>query len=96
MHEEIRVEEAKPSSSTKLPEARKDLTQETIRIPVEHEDVDVRRVPEVLEELVIHKTPVTETRHISEQVRSEKFEVSDKTKEHMSEEEKRKNANAKI
>ncbi|MGD6851546.1 MAG: YsnF/AvaK domain-containing protein [Candidatus Bathyarchaeia archaeon] len=94
MHEEIRVEEAKPSASTKVPEVRRDLTQETIKIPVEHEDVDIRRTPEVKEELVIHKTPVTETRHISEEVRSEKFEVSDKTKANILDEEKKKNANA--
>ncbi len=95
MHEELKVEEVKASSSTKIPqEVRKDLTPETIRIPVEHEDVDVTRTPEVTEELVIHKTPVTETRHISEEVRSERFEVSDKTRATALEEEKKKHSTA--
>ncbi len=91
-HEELRIEEAKPSSSTKIPEVRKDLTQETIRIPVEHEDVDVVKTPEVKEELLIHKTPVTETRHISEEIRSERFEVSDKTRATLEEEKKKRSA----
>lgn len=89
-HEELRVEEVKPSSSTKVPEVRNDLTQEVIRIPVVHEDIDVAKTPEVKEELLIHKTPITETRHISEQIRSEKFEVSDNTKTNVLQEEKKK------
>lgn len=94
-HEELKVEEVKSSSGTKVPqEVRKDLTEEIIRIPVEHEDVDVTKTPEVQEELVIHKTPVTETRHISEEVRTEKFEVSDNTKAHALEEEKKKRSTA--
>jgi uncharacterized protein (TIGR02271 family) len=90
MHEEIRIEEAKPSSSTKMPEARKDMTSETIRVPVRHEDVDISKTPEVREEVIVHKTPVTETRHISEQIRSERFEVNDKTRVNVQDEEKRK------
>jgi uncharacterized protein (TIGR02271 family) len=88
-HEELRVETVKPSSSTKIPEFRRDLTQETIRIPVTHEDVDVAKTPEVREELLIRKTPVTETRRISEEIRSEKYEVSDKTKATLEEEKKK-------
>lgn len=94
MHEEIRIEEAKPSGTTRIPESRRDMTNETIRVPVRHEDVDVTRTPEVREEVIVHKTPVTETRHISEQVRSEKFEVTDKTREHALDEEKKKRSNA--
>ncbi|MCW3998682.1 MAG: YsnF/AvaK domain-containing protein [Candidatus Bathyarchaeota archaeon] len=89
MHEEIRIEEARPASGTKVPEVRRDLNEETIKIPVRHEDVDVRRTPEVKEELVIHRTPVTETRRISEDVRSERFEVTDKTKATLEEEKKK-------
>jgi uncharacterized protein (TIGR02271 family) len=90
MHEEIRIEEAKPSSGTKMPEARRDMTPETIRVPVMHEDVDVTKTPEVREEVIVHKTPVTETRHISEQIRSEKFEVKDNTRVAAFDEEKKK------
>lgn len=89
-HDEIRVEEVQPSSSTKIPEMKKGLTEETIRIPVEHEDVDIVKRPEVREELIIHKTPITETRHISEDIQSEKFQISDKTKDTALEEEKKK------
>ncbi len=90
MHEEIRIEEATPSNSMNMPEARKEMTPETIRIPVRHEDVDVTKTPEVREEVIVHKTPVTETRHISEQIRSERFEVKDNARATVMDEEKRK------
>lgn len=92
-HEEISIEEVKPSGTTKVPEMRKDMTEQVIRIPVEHEDIDIRKSPEVREELVVHKKPVTETRHISEDVRSEKYQVSDKTKDAYLEEQKKKRQN---
>jgi uncharacterized protein (TIGR02271 family) len=90
MHEEIRIEEAKPSDTTRMPEAKRDMNTETIRVPVRHEDVDVTRTPEVKEEVIVHRTPVTETRHISEQVRSEKVEVKDTTRANVLDEEKKK------
>ena len=90
MHEEIRIEEAKPGNMTRMPEAKRDMNTETIRVPVRHEDVDVSRTPEVKEEVIVHRTPVTENRHISEQVRSEKFEVNDSTRAHALDEEKKK------
>jgi uncharacterized protein (TIGR02271 family) len=90
MHEELRIEEAKPSGNTAVPAMKNDLNREEIRIPVSHEDVDVKKTPEVREELVIHKTPVTETRHISEEVRSEKFETSGNLKGSALEDEKKK------
>jgi uncharacterized protein (TIGR02271 family) len=90
MHEEIRIEEAKPGNMTRMPEAKRDMNSETIRVPVRHEDVDVTRTPEVKEEVIVHRTPVTETRHISEQVRSEKFDVNDNTRVHAMDEEKKK------
>jgi uncharacterized protein (TIGR02271 family) len=97
MHEELRVEKV-TSSSTTVPEAKKDMSPEIIRIPLSHEDVEVTKTPEVREEIVIRKTPVVETRHISEEIRSEKFEVSDKTKaareEEIKEQEKKKQAMA--
>lgn len=78
-HEEVSIEEVKPSANTKVPQWRDDMTEEVIRIPVEHEDIDIRKTPEVQRELVIHKKPVTETRRISEEVRSERYQVSDET-----------------
>jgi uncharacterized protein (TIGR02271 family) len=90
MHEELRIEEAKPSANMPVPEMKRDMTQETIKINLAHEDVDVKKTPEVREELIIHKTPVTETRHISEDIRSEKFTTSDNIKGTALDEERRK------
>jgi uncharacterized protein (TIGR02271 family) len=73
-----------------MPEAKRDMNAETIRVPVRHEDVDVTRTPEVKEEVIVHRKPVTETRHISEQVRSEKFDVKNNTRAAALDEEKRK------
>jgi len=87
-HEEISIEETKPSS-TRVSEPKSEWRTETIRVPVKHEDVDVSKTAEVREEVVVHKKPVTETRHISEQVRSEKFSVSDNTKATLEEERKK-------
>jgi uncharacterized protein (TIGR02271 family) len=70
-------------------EPKSEWRTETIRVPVKHEDVDVSKTAEVREEVVVHKKPVTETRHISEQVRSEKFSVSDNTKATLEEERKK-------
>jgi uncharacterized protein (TIGR02271 family) len=89
MHEELTIEEAKPSSTTKIPEMKKGLTPEEYKVTLSHEDVDVRKTPEVKEELIIHKTPVTETRHISEEIRSEKFTTSDNIKGTALEEERK-------
>jgi uncharacterized protein (TIGR02271 family) len=95
MHEELRIEKVQ-TSGTEVPEAKKDMSEEVIRIPLSHEDVEVTKTPEVREELVIRKTPIHETRHISEDIRSEKFEVTDNTKaareEEMKEAEKKKRA----
>lgn len=85
MHQVITIERAKPSSSTTVPKFSNDLKPEVINVTLEHEVVDVTKTPEVREELLIHRTPVTETRHVSEEIRSEKFETSD----HFEEEKKK-------
>lgn len=84
MHQVITIERAKPSSTT-VPKFSNDLKPEVINVTLEHEVVDVTKTPEVREELLIHRTPVTETRHVSEEIRSEKFETSD----HFEEEKKK-------
>ncbi len=88
-HEELRIE-TRPASSTNVPEMKRGLEPEEIRIPLEHEDVDVKKTPIVREEIVIRKRPVTETRRVSEDIRSEKFETSDNIKRSTYEEEKKK------
>jgi len=88
-HEELKIE-TRPASSTSVPEMRQGLEPEEIKIPLEHEDVDVKKTPIVREELVIRKRPVTETRRISEEIRSEKYTTSDNIKGSTFEEEKKK------
>ena len=73
---------------------RRGLEPEEIKIPLEHEDVDVKKTPIVREEIVIRKRPVTETRRVSEDIRSEKFETSDNIKKSTFEEEKKKHQQA--
>jgi len=89
MHEVITIERAKPSSTTKVPEVSKGLTPEVYKVTLEHEAVDVTKTPEIKEELVIRKKPVTENVHISEEIRSERFETSDNLERNTLEDEKK-------
>lgn len=92
MHQVITIERAKPSSSTTTaPKFSDSLTPEVVKVTLEHEVVDVTKTPEVREELLIHRTPVTETRHVSEEIRSEKFETSDNVMTTLEEEKKKRN-----
>ena len=50
---------------------------ETIRVPLRAEDVDVRKDTRVVEEVVISKRPVTETKRVSETVRREEIDVDE-------------------
>jgi uncharacterized protein (TIGR02271 family) len=77
MHEVITIERAKPLSTDKIPNVTTGMTPEVYKVTLEHESVDVTKTPEIKEELVIHKRPVTENVHVSEEIRSERFETSD-------------------
>lgn len=50
---------------------------ETIRVPLRAEDVDVRKDARVVEEVEISKRPVTETKRVSETVRREEIDVDE-------------------
>jgi uncharacterized protein (TIGR02271 family) len=50
---------------------------ETIRVPLRAEDVDVRKDTRVVEEVVISKRPVTETKRVSDTVRREEVDVDE-------------------
>jgi uncharacterized protein (TIGR02271 family) len=89
MHEVITIERAMPSSTDKMPEVTTGMNPEVYRVTLEHEAVDVTKTPEIKEELVIHKRPVTENVHVSEEIRSEKYETSDNLWKNTSEEEKK-------
>jgi uncharacterized protein (TIGR02271 family) len=51
-------------------------SEEEIRIPLKEEHVKVTKEPYVKEEVSVKKKPVTETRQVSNEVRSEKLKVS--------------------
>jgi uncharacterized protein (TIGR02271 family) len=90
MHQVITIERVKPSGNAIVPNVSTDLKPEVIKVTLEHEEVDIKKTPEVREELLVHRTPVTETRHISEEIRSERVETSDNLKNNAFEKEKKK------
>jgi uncharacterized protein (TIGR02271 family) len=47
------------------------------KIPLRQEEVQVTKQPYVKEEVTVKKKPVTETRTVSDEVRSEKVKVGD-------------------
>jgi uncharacterized protein (TIGR02271 family) len=57
-----------------------------INIPLKREDIQVNKEPYVKEELVVKKKPVTETRTITEEIRSEKVTVKDPDGKNLEEE----------
>lgn len=43
-----------------------------VRVPLEHEEISTSKTPEVKEEVVARKTPITETRRVTEELKGEK------------------------
>lgn len=84
-HEEIVVERRPVSDVNTTDNKEAALAEEggvvesktEINIPLKSEEVQVTKQPYVKEELVVKKKPVTETRTITEEVRSEKVTVKD-------------------
>ena len=77
MHQEVTIEERRVWR-TVAPNTGPVTSPEDFRVSLEHEAVDVTKTPEVTEELIVRRKPVTETVHISEQVKSEKFKTTGK------------------
>ena len=76
-HEELTVER-RPASSTTTPSDIGPVESETeTKIPLRQEEVQVTKQPYVKEEVTVKKKPVTETRTVSDEVRSEKVKVGD-------------------
>lgn len=76
-HEELRVERRPASESTVAESPAGPVESRTeIKVPLAREEVKVTKRPEVTEEVVIKKEPVTETRRVTETVRSEKVDTS--------------------
>ena len=75
-HEEVSIERRQPTGDTST--SQEPVTsKEDIEIPLKSEEVEVTKTPYVKEEVVIKKKPVTETRDVTEEVTSEKVNVSD-------------------
>ena len=75
-HEEITIEKrplSKSNTSTAEPAEAPVDSKTEIKVPLKKEDVEVTKQPYVKEEVVVKKKPVTETRQVNEQVRSEKI-----------------------
>ena len=70
-HEEVTIEK-RPASGTAVASERPVESKTEIKIPLKKEEVEVTKEPYVKEEVAVKKKPVTETRQVSEQVRSEK------------------------
>jgi uncharacterized protein (TIGR02271 family) len=74
-HEELKVER-KPASESSTSE-RPVQSETEIKIPVNKEEIQTTKEPQVKEEVVIKKEPVTETKTVSESVTKEEVEISD-------------------
>jgi uncharacterized protein (TIGR02271 family) len=73
-YEEVTIEKrpASDNTSTATASERPVESKTEIKIPLKKEEVQVTKQPYVKEEVAVKKKPITETRKVSEQVRSEK------------------------
>jgi uncharacterized protein (TIGR02271 family) len=76
-HEELTIERRPVTESSSTTTSERPVESKTeIKIPVNREEIDVRKEPYVKEEVILKKKPVTETKTISDTVRSEKIDIS--------------------
>ena len=75
-HEELTVER-RPASGTTISDIGPVESETETKIPLRQEEVQVTKQPYVKEEVSVKKKPVTETRTVSDEVRSEKVKVGD-------------------
>jgi uncharacterized protein (TIGR02271 family) len=78
-HEELVVEKHDVTGDSHQQQTPRDgpvTSEEEIRIPLKEEHVKVTKEPYVKEEVSVKKKPVTETRQVTDEVRSEKIKVS--------------------
>jgi uncharacterized protein (TIGR02271 family) len=74
-HEEVTIERRPAGETTTATEGPVQSRKE-VKVPLKKEEVDVTKQPYVKEEVSVKKKPVTETRRVSEEVRSERVNVS--------------------
>lgn len=77
-HEEMTIERT-PASASKTATEDPVTSREQVRVPLKKEEVQVTKEPYVKEEVSVKKKPVTETRQVSEEVRSERVNVEGST-----------------
>jgi uncharacterized protein (TIGR02271 family) len=76
-HEELVVERRPPKDSSSSTSAEGPIKSKTeIKVLLNREEVEVTKKPFVKEEIVVKKKPVTETRTVSDTVRSERINRS--------------------
>ena len=71
------MKEEQPTGDQSYTDQKPVTSKEDIEIPLKREEVEVSKTPYVKEEVVVKKKPVTETREVTEEVTSEKVNVSD-------------------
>lgn len=76
-HDEVTIERRKVNETAADGHFDNDLDEETIRIPLTEERVSIEKENVVSEELLIKKNRVTDTEHVSEEVRREEVEIDD-------------------
>jgi uncharacterized protein (TIGR02271 family) len=75
MHEEVTIER-KPGETTGTSTEGPVKSRTEVKVPLKKEEVEVTKQPYVKEEVSVKKKPVTETRQVSEEVTSERVNVS--------------------
>lgn len=76
-HEELVVETREVDENTAKKGTFSDSAEEEIRVPLSAEHVTVTKEPYVKEEVVVKKKPVTETEHVTDEVRTEHVKVKE-------------------
>lgn len=76
-HDEVTIERRKVNETAVDGHFDNDLDEETIRVPLTEERVSIEKENVVSEELLIKKNRVTDTEHVSEEVRREEVEIDD-------------------
>ncbi|TDM40847.1 YsnF/AvaK domain-containing protein [Macrococcoides goetzii] len=76
-HDEVTIERRKVNETVADGHFDNDLDEETIRVPLTEERVSIEKENVVSEELLIKKNRVTDTEHVSEEVRREEVEIDD-------------------
>jgi uncharacterized protein (TIGR02271 family) len=78
-HEEVTIERRPAGETTSTATEGPVQSRKEIKAPLKKEEVELTKQPYVKEEVSIKKKPVTETRQVSEQVTSERVNVSGST-----------------